>query len=287
MVHELRASDARKLFPRRDANSHKGMNGRVMIVGGSKDYYGAPMLSGLGAANAGADLVYLFVPECNFDVTRSIYPDFIVRTFPGDCLDMKGVEPILEFSKKCDVILMGPGLGEREETFEALQKIVKNLEIPTVLDASAIQVFQKIKEMPLPQQIVITPHHNEFEALTGKDIKIAGSMSGKIVLLRTIATDLKINILLKGPVDLIASEEGEVVSNSTGNAGMTVGGTGDVLSGFVASLIAQGAAPFAACKAATYLVGKAGDNLYKQKGYGFSASDLALEIPYTVKSVVN
>jgi len=112
-------------------------------------------------------------------------------------------------------------------------------------------------------------------------------MSGKIVLLRTIATDLKINILLKGPVDLIASEEGEVVSNSTGNAGMTVGGTGDVLSGFVASLIAQGAAPFAACKAATYLVGKAGDNLYKQKGYGFSASDLALEIPYTVKSVVN
>jgi len=76
------------------------------------------------------------------------------------------------------------------------------------------------------------------------------------------------------------------VMNSTGNAGMTVGGSGDVLSGFVASLIAQGAAPFAACQAATYIIGKAGDNLFKQKAYCFSSSDLAFEIPYTVKSVV-
>lgn len=286
MVREIKSSDVRKMFPRRDPNSHKGMNGKVMIVGGSREYYGAPLLSGLGALYGGADLVYLFVPECNFDAARSIYPDFIVRSFPGDFLDMKAVSQILEFAKKCDVALFGPGLGNRDETFEALLKIIKSLEIPTVLDSEAIQVFQKIKDVPLPQKIVITPHHNEFETLTGKDIKISGSMSGKIVLLRTLATDLKINILLKGPQDLIASEEGEIVSNSTGNAGMTVGGSGDVLSGFVAGLMAQGAEAFAACQIAAHILGRAGDNLFKQKAYCFSASDLAMEISYTVKSVI-
>jgi NAD(P)H-hydrate epimerase len=286
VIAKIKSGDLRKLFPRRDINSHKGMNGKVMIVGGSVDYYGAPVLSGLGSIYGGADLTYLFVPECNFDVSRSLYPDLIVRSFEGDYLNCSSVEKIVEFSKKCDAILIGPGLSDRPETHEALLKIVKALEIPTILDAEAIQVFHDIKEVPLQQKVVITPHHNEFETLTGKDIKISGSMSGKIVLLRTLATDLKINILLKGPQDLIASEEGEIVMNDTGNAGMTVGGSGDVLSGFIASLIAQGAEPFAACRCAVYLLGKAGENLFKQKGYCYSASDLAFELPYTIKSIL-
>lgn len=286
MVKELKSGDVRKLYPRRAVDSHKGMNGRLVIVGGSIDYYGAPVLSALGAVYSGADLVHLFVPECNFDVARSMYPDFIVHTFPGDYLDVKAITPITDFSKRCDAVLIGPGLGDREETMEALGKLVKGLEIPTVLDAQAIQVLRKVKEVP-NQPIVITPHHNEFETLTGKDIKVSGSMSNKVVLLRTLATDLKINIVLKGPQDLIASEEGEIRSNSTGNAGMTVGGSGDVLSGFIASLIAQGAAPFAAAQAATYFIGKAGDELMKQKGYNYSASDLAFEIPYVTRGVVS
>ena len=282
MIKEIKSGDVRKIYPRRDKNSHKGMNGRVMVVGGSLEYYGAPILAALGAVYGGADLVHLFVPECNFDVSRSLYPDFIVHSFPGEYLDVKAITPVLDFSRKCDSVLIGPGLGERDETTEALHQMVKGLEIPTVLDAGAIQVFQKIKEVP-SQQIVITPHHNEFETLTGKDIKISGSESNKVVLLRTLATDLKINIVLKGPVDLVASEEGEVISNSTGNPGMTVGGSGDVLSGFIASLIAQGAAPFAACQVGAYFLGRAGDELTKLKGYNFSASDLALEIPYVVR----
>jgi len=283
MVKELKNGDIKKLFPKRDANSHKGMNGRVMIVGGSREFYGAPVLSALGALYSGADLVYLFVPECNFDVCRSMYPDMIVRSYPGDYLDLKAVTPILDFARNCDSILIGPGLGEREATMEALQRIVKSLDIPTVLDAGAIQVFQKIKEVP-HQQIVITPHHNEFETLTGKDIKISGSLSNKVVLIRTLATDLKINIILKGPQDLIASEEGEILSNKTGNAGMTVGGSGDVLSGITASLIAQGASPFQACQLSAFLIGRAGDEIYKQKGHAFSASDIAFELPYVIKS---
>ncbi len=286
MITEIKAPNVRKIYPKRDPNSHKGINGKVLIVGGCVDYYGAPLLSALGALYGGADMVHIFVPECNFDVTRSMYPDFIVRSFPGDYLDIKAVTMILDFSKKCDCILLGPGLGEKDETMEALHKIIKNLEIPTVLDASAIQVLHKIKEVPLPQKIVITPHHNEFETLTGKDIKINSSLSSKVVLLRTLATDLKINILLKGPSDMIASEEGELCINNTGNAGMTVGGSGDVLSGFVAALIAQGATPYNACQAATFIFGRAGDELFKQKGFNFSSSDLAMEIPYAVKNIV-
>lgn len=283
MVKEIKNGEIKKLYPKRDVNSHKGMNGKVMIVGGSREFYGAPILSALGALYGGADLVYTFVPECNFDVSRSMYPDLIVRSFPGDYLDLKAVTPVLEFARHCDTILLGPGLGERDATMEALIRIVKGLEIPTVLDAGAIQVFQKIREVPR-QQIVLTPHHNEFETLTGKDIKVAGSLSNKVVLLRTLATDLKINILLKGPEDIIASQEGEIASNRTGNAGMTVGGSGDVLSGYVTSLIAQGAGPHAACQVGAYLLGKAGEVLQKQKGYAYSASDLAFELPYVIRS---
>lgn len=148
MIKEIRASELKKIFPKRDAMSHKGMNGKVMVVGGSPEYYGAPVLSALGALYGGADLIYLFVPECNFDVCRSLYPDLIVRSFPGDYLDMKAVTPVCDFAKNCDAVLIGPGLGERDSTMEALMKIVKELEIPTVLDAAAIQVFQKIKDVP-------------------------------------------------------------------------------------------------------------------------------------------
>lgn len=283
MIPTIKSSEIKAIYPKRAADSHKGMNGRVTIVGGSIDYFGAPLLCGLGALYGGADLMYIFVPECNFEVNRSHYPDFIIRKFPGEFLDMKGVTPILEFAKKCDVILMGPGMGEREETMEAMQQIIENLSIPMVLDAGAIQVFQRIKKFPLQQKVVITPHHNEFEHLTGKDVKVSGSPSSKVVLTRTIATDLKINILLKGPHDFIAAEDGQTVMNSTGNAGMTVGGTGDVLSGYVASLMAQGANPYDACRLGAYIVGKAGDNLLKQKGYCFSATDLAFELPYMIR----
>jgi len=283
MIQVIKAGDVRSAYPRRAPDSHKGMNGRVLIVGGSIDYFGAPLLCGYGALGGGADLAYIFVPESNFEVSRSHSPDFIVRKFPGEYLDMKGVTPIVEFAKKCDVLLMGPGMGEREETMEAMKSIIENCPVPMVLDSSAIQVVQKIKNFPLNQKVIITPHHNEFEHLTGKDVKVSGSISGKVVLARTIATDLKINILLKGPKSIAASEEGETAMNSTGNAGMTVGGSGDVLSGYIAALIGQGANAYDACRIASFVFGKVGDALFKQKGFGFTASDLAAELPFVIR----
>jgi len=282
MINDLKFNDVKKIFPKREKNSHKGVNGRVLIVGGSEFFHGAPVLSALGALNSGADLVYLMVPEDDVKFMRAVYPDFIINPFYGSHFSMKSVELILQMAAGCDVILIGPGIGSSEDTQEAILHVIKNLRIPTILDGEAIQVFQKIKDIPY-QPIVITPHHNEFENLTGKEIKIESSLSSKVVLIRTIATDLKLNILLKGPQDLIASEGGDVVSNLTGNAGMTVGGSGDVLSGIVASLIGQGATTFEALKIASFVFGKTGEDLFKEKGYCFSASDLAGELGFVFK----
>jgi NAD(P)H-hydrate epimerase len=240
-------------------------------------------LAGLGALYSGADLVYLVVPECNFDVTRSHYPDFIVRSYPGEFLNTEASQKIIELGKNADSILIGPGLTNNEKTVEAVVKIIKNLHIPTVLDADAISALKKIEKFPLEQPLVITPHGNEFENLVDRDIVVKEEDPKSVILLRSLSMDLHMNVLLKGHIDYISSEEGVVEKNITGNAGMTVGGTGDVLAGFVASLLAQRLEPFDATRCAAFFAGKAGDLLKKQKGYCFSASDLATALPYVLR----
>ncbi|OGJ42072.1 NAD(P)H-hydrate dehydratase [Candidatus Peregrinibacteria bacterium RIFCSPLOWO2_01_FULL_39_12] len=283
MLNEIKKSVARSFLPKRRPESHKGDNGRVLIVGGSIDYYGAPILSALGALYSGVDVVYLYVPECNFECTRSMYPDFIVKKYPGEFLTERYAENIIEFGKKCGSILIGPGLGEREQTMSAVTEIVKNLHIPTVLDSAAMLVLKKIEKFPLQQPIVITPHQNEFQNLVDREIHVTEEDPKSIIFLRSLSMDLHINVLLKSYVDYVSSEEGVVETNFTGNAGMTVGGTGDVLAGVAASFLAQGLDGFDAAKCAAYFTGAAGDFLNKQKGYCFSASDLAEALPYVLR----
>jgi ADP-dependent NAD(P)H-hydrate dehydratase / NAD(P)H-hydrate epimerase len=267
------------LIPKRDPLSHKGENGRVLIVGGSIDYYGAPVLAGLGALYSGADLVHLYVPECNFDVTRSMYPDFIVKKYAGERLSERAAAEIVKYGKNMDSVLIGPGLGDGETVVEGVLEIIKNLHIPTVLDANAISALKSVEKFPLQQPVVITPHHNEFRNLIDREIDVEDKDSKSIILLRSISMDLHINVLLKGPRDYISSEEGHVEINDTGNPGMTVGGSGDVLAGIVATLLAQRLEGYDAARAAAFLLGKAGDRLKKRKGYSYSSSDLAFMLP--------
>jgi ADP-dependent NAD(P)H-hydrate dehydratase / NAD(P)H-hydrate epimerase len=279
MLNKIKKSTVKKLLPKRSEKSHKGQNGKVLIVGGSIDYYGAPILSALGAIHSGADLVYLYVPECNFDCSRSMYPDFIVRKYKGDFLTEDSVEEIVEFGKKCDSALIGPGLGERDETMKAVLKIVKDLHIPTVLDTTAMMVLKELDQFPMPQPFVITPHQNEFKHLVNRDSFVDEEDTKSIVLLRSLSMDLHINVLLKGYKDYVSSEEGVVEVNITGSPGMTVGGTGDVLAGVVASFLAQRLEPFDAARCAAYYTGRAGEKLRRKKGVCFSASDLAMMLP--------
>lgn len=285
MLKEIKKSLAKELLPRRQPDSHKGQNGRVLIVGGSIDYYGAPVLAALGAINSGADLVRIYVPECNFECSRSLYPDFIVKKYPGEFLTPRYASEIAEFGKNCDSVLVGPGLGDREQTLEAVMEIINNLHIPTVLDAEAVMALKKVASFPLQQQLVITPHQNEFQNLVDREMVVNENDSKSIVLLRSVSMDLHINVLLKGMVDYVSSEEGVVELNRTGNAGMTVGGSGDVLAGVVATFLAQGLEGFDAARCAAYYVGCAGDLLKKQKGWNFSASDIAMMLPYAIPAV--
>jgi ADP-dependent NAD(P)H-hydrate dehydratase / NAD(P)H-hydrate epimerase len=286
MLKTIKKSLVRDLLPRRVSGSHKGQNGRVMIVGGSNMYHGAPMLSALGALHSGADLVFLFVPESNFEVCRSMYPDFIVQKFSGEFLSARDAGRIVEFGKKkADSILIGPGLGEREQTMDGVIEIVKNLNIPTVLDADAINVLKKIEKFPLPQEIVVTPHQNEFNNLVDRDMTIREGDTKSIILLRSVSMDLHLSVLFKGSKDFVSSYEGNVEVNTTGNAGMTVGGSGDVLAGLVASLMAQGVESFDAARSAAYVNGLAGDLLRKQKGMNYSASDLAQMLAYAINKI--
>lgn len=267
---------------KRDPSSHKGDNGRVMIVGGSLEYHGAPILAGLGALGAGCDLVTLAVPEVNFEATRSQLPDFIVKKYPGDSLNMDASEKILELTNEMDVCILGPGMGTSGETQKALNSIIEKLSIPAVLDADSL----KIVDLNVLKKSagVITPHSSEFEALTGE--KLPKELESRARCVMKWAKKLSVTTLSKGRVDMIADAD-RVRLNDTGNPGMTAGGTGDVLAGVVAGFISQGMPLFEACGCAAFVNGLAGDALYGFKGYGFTASDVAGELPYTIKRIID
>ncbi len=276
----------KKIKISRNPHSHKGKNGKVLVIGGSIDFHGAPIFAAKGALVSGADLVRVVVPECNFDVTRAGNPELIVLKYPGEYLSSRALDIILTAAQKVDVVIMGPGMGDRPETLKNLKNLILNLQMPLVLDSIAIQALGTIEKMPLNKPIIITPHHTEMEKLIGKLFKISDPIEHKSRIIRTLAHDLKINILLKGPTDLIAAENGDFAVNSTGNSGMTKGGTGDVLSGLIAGLISQGLKPFEACNLAAFANGMAGDKLKIQKGFLYSTNDLLNEIPLILKNTI-
>ncbi len=275
------------MFPRRSPDSHKGQNGRVLIIGGSLNYFGAPVLAGLGALGSGADLVYLLVPECNFDVSRSFYPDFIVRKYPGNFVNSRTLDAALELLTNVDVVLMGPGVSEDPESVRIIARIIQKTECHIVLDAEAIPAIAQLGLQSTTEKnhrLTITPHRREMDEITEGALPEDPEELEKVVA--DFAHKWGVTILMKGPRDIIASPHQAVRVNTTGNAGMTVGGTGDILAGLTASLIAQHVSPYEACQSAAFLNGAAGDNLYRQKGYNFMATDVALELPYTIHSIV-
>lgn len=228
---------------KRKTDSHKGENGKVMIIGGNAHFHGAPILCALGAEYSGVDLVFPFLPPCHAQVARTYSLNFLVRTFEEDHLTAKDVKQILNASEKADVIVMGPGLGSEKSTQSAVKTLLSKLEIPTVIDADAL-----IYTNSLPKITVLTPHRGEFRTLTGEEPTPEN--------IQKWAKNLNATIVCKGPEDIIADTD-EVVINKTGNALMTVGGTGDVLSGLIGGLIAQQYNPVEACRTATSILGEA------------------------------
>jgi NAD(P)H-hydrate epimerase len=260
---------------KRDQKSHKGQNGRVLIIGGSKDYSGAPALAALAALGSGADLSIVACPKVISSAIRSYSPDIIVKSLPSDVILPSDVDTIIKFSEKVDSVVLGCGIGTEEGTKLAVNQIIANIAKPVLLDADALKLVD-LDVINEKLELVLTPHSSEFKALFGKDVP--ENLDDRISLIRNLTLKSSFTVLLKGRTDLIGYN-GLFKLNKTGNPGMTVGGTGDCLAGLVGGLIAQGHSGFEAALLGAYINGRAGNFAKEKYGYNFTASDILRFLP--------
>jgi hydroxyethylthiazole kinase-like uncharacterized protein yjeF len=262
------------LVGKRSADSHKGDSGRVLVIGGGP-YTGAPALTAMAALRAGADIVTVAAPKGASKIIAGFSPNLIVRELSKDHLCPQDVGLLKDLISKHHVAVMGMGLGRDPETAEALAEIIP-LCSKTVIDADALQP-------DLPLKGIVTPHAGEFKRISGVDLPEAKGegYKNRIAPLKTFAGERGLVVLLKGRVDLIT--DGEAVrGNITGNPGMTVGGTGDILAGVTASFYSRVPALRAAV-AAAFVNGRAGDLVYKENDFGMVATDLLEKIPEAMR----
>ena len=259
------------LMGRRALESHKGDSGRILVIGGGP-YTGAPALSAMAALRAGADIVTVAAPKTAARTISSYSPNLIVQELSKDHLCMEDLEVLEKQIARHDVVVMGMGLGRHPETAEALAEIMPLCK-KTVIDADALQP-------DLPLKGIVTPHAGEFKRISGISL-VDLDYRKRIEPLRSFASERGLVVLLKGKVDLIS--DGDVVrANTTGNPGMTVGGTGDVLAGVTAAFYSRSSA-IRAATAAAYVNGRAGDLVYPEKDFGMVATDVIEKIPLAMK----
>ncbi len=262
----------------RSLTGHKGDFGRLLVIGGSEVYSGAPTLVSLAAMRTGVDLVYLATPEKNAYEISSMSPDLITVKLEGDNLNPANMETLKPYIQAVDVVAMGPGLGLKPETQEFVKACIDAVEKagkPLLLDADGLKAFAKFKR-PLKVPLVLTPHAGEYAILTGETLPEDTTKLVEAIMKN--AKKLNATILVKGKVDLICDKERSKL-NFTGNPGMTVGGTGDVLGGIVAGLMAQHVDPFEAAVAGAFVNGAAGDFVAREIGYHMVATDIIDWIP--------
>ncbi len=267
-------------YPLPKKESHKGENGIVVTIGGGP-YTGAPSLSALATLATGADLSFLLTPKNIWKIIASFSPDLIVRPFDGEFLSEKHIPVIKKFIKKADAIIIGPGIGEREESQKTCWELVKEgvfLEKKVVVDADAIV---SLKEKDCKGNVVITPHAGEFKELTG--VMLPKNIDERKRIVMKEAEKLSATILLKGVPDII-TDGNAVKLNEIHNQAMTVGGTGDVLAGICGAVLSKGVEPYNAARIAVFLNGMAGNYAFEKKSYGMVASDLLKEIPEVLKN---
>lgn len=274
----------------RNPKSHKGNNGKLLIVGGNKDYAGAPAIAGMAAIGAGADLVYVASPEKAAEAIKSTSPDLIVKSLEGDKLSLNHLDEILNLAENADAVLIGPGAGIDEDTSKLFNVLVTKIKKPIVLDADALKQVE-ISLIKSREDIILTPHISEFKSIfkVKDNLKLDidsydfKHVNENITKFQQITRQIKGSVIVKGQHDLILSGT-KFRINRSGNAGMTVGGTGDALSGIATSLLSQGLNTFDSACLAIFINGLAGDEAFKVKGNGFSATDLVSYIGSVIKN---
>jgi ADP-dependent NAD(P)H-hydrate dehydratase len=269
----------RQLIPPRSASSRKGDNGIVLVAGGSRFYHGAPVLASMAALRSGTDLVYTAVPRSIITAVRSFSPALIALPLPDDKLTVGSANRLFAMlPKRVDAAAIGMGMSIEPEAIVALVKKLKEAGTKVLLDASALipQVLGEVSNTGS----VVTPHAGEYKRLFGREPGIAKEEMTSNV--RRLAKEYDITIALKGWLNVISDgDQTAIVKRST--PAMTVGGTGDVLSGLTAGLLAKKMKPFDAATVAVYLNGLAGNIAFKRAGLHIVATDLLDILPVAMK----
>jgi NAD(P)H-hydrate epimerase len=277
-VADIGIPDAAELFVEggdllrldRDPASHKGDNGEVLIVGGGP-YTGAPALAGQSALRGGTDLVRVACPEPVAREVQGYSENLIVLPYEGDRLAPDHVDWLADRADAHDTLVLGPGLGDAEETLDAVAELLGRFDGTAVVDADALQV---VPEVDTDADLLCTPHQGELLGMGGETSEDWRERTG---LVESFAAELGVTLLVKGRYDVVSDGDRTRVGR-TGNPGMTVGGTGDVLAGLTGALACV-QAPLDAAALGAYANGAAGDRVVDERGNGLVATDLLDAIP--------
>lgn len=289
-LNVITARDIAPLLAPRQADSNKGKYGHVLVVGGSVGKTGAAAMAGISVLRAGAGLSTVATPKSALPIVAGFYPEIMTEPLPetsSGTISGTAVKPVTKLAESMTVLAIGPGISRVPETSNFVRTLVKESKVPVVLDADGLNAFQgKTNELSgKGRLLVITPHPGEMARLA--DCSTADVQKDRLGIARRFAQEHDLIIVLKGHRTLVVQQDGEAWVNTTGNPGMSTGGTGDILTGMVAGMIAQHPdRPLLASCAAVHLHGLAGDVMLKSVGeYSMIATDLLQGLPEAFRCV--
>ncbi len=281
MIRRLNHELVLSLLPDRNPWGHKGNFGKLLLLCGSRGYTGAAFFAAMGALRSGAGLVFLGVPESIYGIEAVKLNEPVIFPLPdaGGRLSADAVPEILTRLPQMDAVLVGPGLGQSEGTLAVARAVLEKAECPVVVDADGINVLSAHRDLLRGRKLptILTPHDGEFARLGG----VIGE--DRMAAAAALAEELGCVVLLKGHETCI-TDGTDGYLNPTGNPGMAVGGSGDVLAGVITALLGAGLPPLEAAACGAWLHGAAGDRCAAELGqYGMLPTDMLSALPRLMK----
>ena len=281
MIRRLNHELVLSLLPDRNPWGHKGNFGKLLLLCGSRGYTGAAFFAAMGALRSGAGLVFLGVPESIYGIEAVKLNEPVIFPLPdaGGRLSADAVPEILTRFPQMDAVLVGPGLGQSEGTLAVVRAVLEKAECPVVVDADGINVLSAHRDLLRGRKLptILTPHDGEFARLGG----VIGE--DRMAAAAALAEELGCVILLKGHETCITDGTDGYI-NPTGNPGMAVGGSGDVLAGVITARLGVGLPPLEAAACGAWLHGAAGDRCAAELGqYGMLPTDMLSALPRLMK----
>ena len=267
-IYFIEKSEIQKLLPQRSRFGHKGTYGHALLIAGSFGKMGAAILASKACLRAGAGLLTTHVPHFGYQIIQTAVPEAMASVDQHDSIFTE-VPDLSQFS----AVGVGPGIDRKTNTKRAINELLEKVKIPIVLDADALNILAENKAWleKLPENSILTPHPGEFKRLTGESVNSYDSIQRQ----REFSKKYKVIVVLKGAFTSVSMPDGRLFFNSTGNPGMATAGSGDVLTGIILGLVAQGLSPENAALAGVYLHGLAGDlAVRKNSEFSLLAGDI-------------